>query len=400
MNSGSSLFSLSSWSSSSTSCGNAAFKFHSLGLLTFFILFFTQNVAGEYYGKFIGNLSELHHGVSGQVYAVDSRTLFIKDFTYDGEGPAGYFYAGNSRAPIINGFKLRDEKGSAGPLKAYNKKSISIALPEGKSLNNIRWFSVYCDDYSVNFGDVRIPRGFDFPKPQKLAALNGIHRVKSDPIVVIDAQTLLVPSFSYDGEAPDVKFWVGTGSAPSPQGIRVPDENGKTAPLPSYNNKTIVLTLPGDLTIFQIDYFSVYCEAFAVSFAFIHIPKGLNVPPSLNMLGISPQNVEHGQGQIGPNNSEQSYSTYSETSSSLLTQSHQTQRPTTYRPHLDRHVPVQTIRSIDHRLPHKNFDSLNSQRVTPTSFRHSQNDDSLPPSSYARVLSYQGNQRHDSYIRY
>ncbi|XP_034937243.1 protein Skeletor, isoforms B/C isoform X3 [Chelonus insularis] len=289
MNSGSSLFSLSSWSSSSTSCGNAAFKFHSLGLLTFFILFFTQNVAGEYYGKFIGNLSELHHGVSGQVYAVDSRTLFIKDFTYDGEGPAGYFYAGNSRAPIINGFKLRDEKGSAGPLKAYNKKSISIALPEGKSLNNIRWFSVYCDDYSVNFGDVRIPRGFDFPKPQKLAALNGIHRVKSDPIVVIDAQTLLVPSFSYDGEAPDVKFWVGTGSAPSPQGIRVPDENGKTAPLPSYNNKTIVLTLPGDLTIFQIDYFSVYCEAFAVSFAFIHIPKGLNVPPSLNMLGISPQ---------------------------------------------------------------------------------------------------------------
>lgn len=42
---------------------------------------------GEYYGKLIGKLSELHHGVSGQVYAVDSKTIFIKDFTYDGEGP-------------------------------------------------------------------------------------------------------------------------------------------------------------------------------------------------------------------------------------------------------------------------------------------------------------------------
>lgn len=41
----------------------------------------------QYMGKLLGKLSELHHGVSGEVYAVDSRTLFIKDFTYDGQGP-------------------------------------------------------------------------------------------------------------------------------------------------------------------------------------------------------------------------------------------------------------------------------------------------------------------------
>jgi Electron transfer DM13 len=40
-----------------------------------------------YYGVKIGKLTELHHGVSGEVYAVDSRTLFLKDFNYDGEGP-------------------------------------------------------------------------------------------------------------------------------------------------------------------------------------------------------------------------------------------------------------------------------------------------------------------------
>jgi hypothetical protein len=54
----------------------------------------------------------------------------------------------------------------------------------------------------VNFGDVKIPKNLDYPRPQKIDALNGVHLVSSDPIVVVDAQTLLIPSFSYDGEAP------------------------------------------------------------------------------------------------------------------------------------------------------------------------------------------------------
>lgn len=44
-----------------------------------------------YYGTKIGPLSQLHHGVSGDVYAVDSRTLFLKNFNYDGEGPGKDF---------------------------------------------------------------------------------------------------------------------------------------------------------------------------------------------------------------------------------------------------------------------------------------------------------------------
>lgn len=50
-------------------------------------MFSGQTNGASYYGKLIGKLSELHHGVSGEVYAVDGRTLYIKDFTYDGQGP-------------------------------------------------------------------------------------------------------------------------------------------------------------------------------------------------------------------------------------------------------------------------------------------------------------------------
>lgn len=53
-------------------------------------MFSGQADGASYYGKLIGKLSELHHGVSGEVYAVDGRTLYIKDFTYDGQGPGKF----------------------------------------------------------------------------------------------------------------------------------------------------------------------------------------------------------------------------------------------------------------------------------------------------------------------
>ncbi|KAJ9578690.1 hypothetical protein L9F63_005052, partial [Diploptera punctata] len=46
-----------------------------------------------YYGKYIGKLKTLHHKVSGEVFAVDARTLTIRDFNYDGEGNPSLFLA-------------------------------------------------------------------------------------------------------------------------------------------------------------------------------------------------------------------------------------------------------------------------------------------------------------------
>lgn len=67
---------------------------------------------------------------------------------------------------------------------------------------DIKWFSVWCDEFSVNFGDVKIPNDLLYPRPQKIGALKGVHNVQSDNIIIVDAQTLLIPNFSYDGLAP------------------------------------------------------------------------------------------------------------------------------------------------------------------------------------------------------
>jgi len=54
----------------------------------------------------------------------------------------------------------------------------------------------------VNFGELPLPDTFDYPSPQRLDALVGEHGVSSGEVVVVDAQTFLIPDFSYDGKAP------------------------------------------------------------------------------------------------------------------------------------------------------------------------------------------------------
>ena len=63
-----------------------------------------------------------------------------------------------------------------------------------------------------------LPDNFRYPRPQKISSFNGIHDVNSGRVVVVDAQTFLIPRFSYDGQAPDAHFWVGNGNRPGPEG--------------------------------------------------------------------------------------------------------------------------------------------------------------------------------------
>lgn len=51
--------------------------------------------------------------------------------------------------------------------------------------------------------------------------------------------------------------------------------------LRSYNNEDIILELPGDKTIFNIDWLSVFDMKTKSNYGSVIIPDGLNVPPSL-----------------------------------------------------------------------------------------------------------------------
>jgi hypothetical protein len=52
-------------------------------------------------------------------------------------------------------------------------------------------------------------------------------------------------------------------------------------PLRKYNKEDIVLQLPGEWTIFEIDWFSIFDVGSKENYGSVIIPDGLNVPPSL-----------------------------------------------------------------------------------------------------------------------
>jgi len=126
-----------------------------------------QQQQPEQEAVFVGEFINIFHDIEGQVYKLSDTQLLIKNFNYDGEGPDAFFLAGASGTkpksrttdedivlpypytgrhyeyldndiPILGGFN-RD-------------KDIVLTLPPGITTNQLRWLSVWCRDYKVNFG--------------------------------------------------------------------------------------------------------------------------------------------------------------------------------------------------------------------------------------------------------
>jgi hypothetical protein len=95
-------------------------------------------------------LSTFSHDVAGTVRIVDEDTLEIEGFTYDGDGPGVYFYLGEDNSAASFGAGL-----GVGPLltgTVYNDDMLTVDLPEGVTLDGYNAVSVWCVDFSVNFG--------------------------------------------------------------------------------------------------------------------------------------------------------------------------------------------------------------------------------------------------------
>jgi len=236
----------------------------------------------EYKGKHIGELKSYHHQVSGDVFAVDANTILIRKFTYDGDGTDTFFWAGTSNSPGSNGFIVPDQNQKTNVLDKYYNEDFTLTLPSKRRITDIKWFAVYDISTQNNFGDVYIPSEFEPPGHQALAKMQGnTNNINSDKVIVMDSKTIMIPAFTYDGQGGEVMFFAGEGPQPSSRGFVVPDELGYLAPLGIYYENDVVLQLPGDKTVFQIDWLAVYDMKNQKELAYVIVNQGLNVPPSL-----------------------------------------------------------------------------------------------------------------------
>ncbi|XP_045116491.1 protein Skeletor, isoforms B/C-like isoform X1 [Portunus trituberculatus] len=235
-----------------------------------------------YVGKKLGELNSYHHQVGGEVYAVNERTLLIKNFMYDGNGGDTFFWAGSRPRPGPQGYIVPNELGRTNVLDRYLNKDITLTLPDYKTITEIKWLAIYDLSRLEPFGDIYIPEGFEPPQRVVLNKLSSRTReVKSGGVIISESKTIIIEDLSYDGKGGEVYFWVGVGPQPHSKGTKIPDEHGYLTPLGKYDKKTIILELPGDLTVFTVDWLAIYDIANDRTLGSIIIPEELNVPPSL-----------------------------------------------------------------------------------------------------------------------
>jgi len=91
------------------------------------------------------------HNVTGKATIIDDCTIEISQFTYDGQGPVVYFYG-------AIGHQYADQSAFALGKKltgtVFNNDTLTITLPQGKSLDDLTGLSVWCVDFDANFGQM------------------------------------------------------------------------------------------------------------------------------------------------------------------------------------------------------------------------------------------------------
>ena len=177
---------------------------------------------------------------------------------------------------------MPDERGRTNKLRQYINADIRIRLPDDKRIQSIKWISVWDIRTQKNFADLYIPEGFLPPAPQTISEFSSLsNNINSDQVMVVDAKTIRISSFTYDGGRKWAYFWVGTGTQPTSSGQRIPNELGYLEPLQAYSDDLVILELPGNMTIFDIDYLSVWDEEVGENLGSVLLPHEMNIPPSL-----------------------------------------------------------------------------------------------------------------------
>ena len=154
----------------------------------------------------VGDLSTLRYQVAGSVYVLDDKRLAIKNFNYNGKrgmwyhticpgifgpfwrffslftflfsikgkGPDAYIYVGTELPVGPSGVLV--PLGSTQPLTRYDNQDVTLTLPGDLTTSQLKWLSVWCKQFSVDFGHVVFPKTSDNeiqqPEPENSATSN------------------------------------------------------------------------------------------------------------------------------------------------------------------------------------------------------------------------------------
>ncbi|KJH42102.1 hypothetical protein DICVIV_11920 [Dictyocaulus viviparus] len=98
-------------------------------------------------------------------------------------------------------------------------------------------------------------------------------------VYIVNDTTLQIINFTYNGNAPDLYFWMDRKEHPTIDGIKIPSFEYGITPLGKYEDvKRVVLTLPGRHKFTNFKSFSLFCYKYEHNFGSILIPDNLIIP--------------------------------------------------------------------------------------------------------------------------
>lgn len=256
-----------------------------------------QGILAEYYGRFIGNIKTNAHDFKGKVYAVSDNQVYIAEMTYDGQGPAAYFWAGKGAEPDNQGSAVPDEDNSSKVLQRYDNSLVLLRLP--KKITEYDYLGIYCKKFAANFGHVMF-RNVELPMEQRLGPMptkkNG---VKANEVILKDSATIELRDFEYDGQGGDVYFAVGANRDDSKDRLtKLADENGRNSRLGAYQPaRTITLRLPEGHHWNEYKWFTVYnFDGSGESYGDVYVDTSVaeKLPVHAPMSKVSKRNVQGG----------------------------------------------------------------------------------------------------------
>ena len=121
------------------------------GIVVVFLALACDSAPADLYPRagWKAELATYAHDVSGTITIVDADTFRADPFTYDGDGPAVYFYLAESvdRGDLLNGLRVGPQLNGT----PYNNASLTVDLSSG-TLDGYNAISVWCEDFDVDFG--------------------------------------------------------------------------------------------------------------------------------------------------------------------------------------------------------------------------------------------------------
>ena len=107
-------------------------------------------------------------------------------------------------------------------LEAATDETVILPLPQGLTVSDLTYVTVWCRKFSVLFGKVLIKN-----EDKLLGEFVDTKYEVSGTVYARDTNTLVIKDFNYDGLGPDAFFYVGTkGNTPIESGIMVPYPQG------------------------------------------------------------------------------------------------------------------------------------------------------------------------------